>query len=184
MDLLAAQCPLDSITTWFQTRNWDLYKFSSPVVALFIQNISRGFKKKLAAAYDGKLGSIGITEPEDREQLLYVTRDWDLKVSYFATAISAFFSVAAITRAFSGGVRFAIVMVVVFVPFLLMYTFVMSAELGTLSVPFGSGAKRRGGLDLWLYQKGWSKADFYSRLLMGVNILLIILVLISMPPKT
>src|SRR5262249_23737429 len=91
------------------------------------------------------------------------------------------FSVAAITRAFSGGLLFVVVMAVVFVPFLLIYTWIMSAELGTLSIPPGSGAAEKGRFRAWLLRKKWSDADFYSRVLMAVNVLLIVLVFISMP---
>ena len=184
IDPAAAPGLIDSITAWFQTRNWDIYKFSSPVVALFIQFVSRRFKKRLATSYDQKLSNIGVEDPGAREQLLHITKDWDLKASYFATFISAFFSVVAITHAFSAGARFVIVIVAVFVPFLLMYTWVMTAELGTLSLPPASGAARRGKFEAWLLKKNWSEADFYSRVLMGVNILLIVLVFLFMPPKS
>lgn len=174
---------LDSLTTWCQTRNWDLYKFSSPLVALFIQIFSRVFKKKLATAHDRKVSNIGVNDPGAREQILYVTKDWDLKVSYFATAISAFFSLVAITRAFSGGLLFPIVSAVVYVPLVLALIFVMIAEFGTLSLPFGSGAEHDGRFKAWLYRRNWSYADFYSRLLMAVNVLLLILIFVSMPAK-
>ena len=183
LDLTPAQELLDSLTNWYQTRNWDFYRFSSPLVALLIQIVSRLFKRKLAAAYDKKLSDLGLTDSGPREQFLYMTKDWDLKVSYFATMISAFFSIAAITRVFSGGLLFTIVMVLVFLPFLVIYTWITMAELGTLSVPPASAAADRGRFEAWLFRKKWSHADFYSRVLMGVNILLIILVFVSMPPK-
>lgn len=171
------------LTTWYQTRDWDLYKFSSPLVALLIQIFSRLFKKKLAVGHDRKLSSIGVNNPGAREQILYVTKDWDLKVSYFATMISAFFSVVAITRAFSGGLLFPIVTGAVYLPFVVIFTWIMMAELGTLSLPPASGAARRGRFEAWLLRRNWSHADFYSRVLMAVNILLLILIFLSMPPK-
>jgi hypothetical protein len=183
LDLNGSQGLLDSLTAWCQTRNWDLYKFSSPLVALFIQIFSKVFKKKLASAHNRKVEDLGVTDAGVREQIFYVTKDWDLKVSYFATAISAPFSILAITRAFSGGLRFPIVIAIVCVPFLLALIFVMVAEFGTLSLPLASGAKRDGRFKAWLYQRKWTYAEFYSYLLMTVNILLLILVFLSMPPK-
>lgn len=183
LNLDGSQGLLDSLTTWCQTRNWDLYKFSSPLVALFIQIFSKVFKRKLAKAHNQKVKDIGVNDAGAREQIFYVTKDWDLKVGYFATAISFPFSALAITRAFSGGLRFPIVITVVVVPFLLALIFVMIAEFGSLSLPFGSGAVHDGRIKAWLYRKKWSYADFYSRVLMVVNILLLVLIFISMPRK-
>lgn len=174
---------LDSLSQWYLTRAWDPYKFSSPLVALVIQFASRPFKKKLARAHDNKLSEFGIKESAPREKALHIAKDWDLQVSYFATMISAFFSIAAITRAFSGGLRFAIVSIAVFLPLYLIYVSVLRAELGSLSNPLASGAARHGRFKAWLLRKGWSYADFYSRILMVVNVLLILLVFLSMPAK-
>jgi hypothetical protein len=182
-DLTGAQGLLDSLTQWCQTRDWDLYKFSSPLVALVVQFSSRPFKKKLAAAHDRKLSDFGITDSAQREMSLYIAKDWDLQVSYFATMFSAFFSIATITRAFSGGAgRFALVLAAVFLPLYLIYVSVLRAELGSLSIPFAAGAKK--GFKGWLRRRKWkSYADFYSFTLRVVNVVLLLVVLISMPDK-
>jgi hypothetical protein len=182
-NLNSIQDAIDSLTHWFNTRAWDPYKFSSPIVALFIQFASRPFKKKLAGKYDQKLSTLGITDSGTREQALYVAKDWDLQVSYFATMISAFFSIAAITRAFSNSTRFTVVLIAVFLPATLIYVSVLKADLGELSLPLASGAERRGRFLAWMYKRKWSYADIYSRILMVVNVILLLLILISMPAK-
>jgi hypothetical protein len=194
-DLTAAQGSLDSLWQWcqtlpdslwqwHQTRAWDPYKFSSPLVALVVQFAARPFKKKLARAHDQKLSENGIKDSAQREIALNIAKDWDLQVSYFATMISAFFSIAAITRAFSGGGgRFAVVLAAVFLPLYVIYVSVLRAGLGSLSAPFAVGAKK--GFKGWLNRRKWkSYADFYSFILRVVNVLLLFIVLISMPDKT
>jgi hypothetical protein len=171
---------------WCQTRDWDPYKFSSPLLALAVQFSSRPFKRKLAAAHDRKLSEYGITDSAQREIALYIAKDWDLQVSYFATMFSVFFSVASITHAFSGGGgRFAFIFAVIFVPLSLIYVFVLKAELGSLSTPLAAGAKGRAGFTGWLSnRKRWkSYADFYSFILRVVNVALLFVVLTSMPNK-
>lgn len=167
-------------------RDWDPYKFSSPLVALVVQFSSRPFKKKLAAAHDRTLSSYGITISAQREMALYIAKDWDLQVSYFATMLSVFFSIASITHAFSGGGgRFAVIFAAVFGPLYLIYVSVLRADLGSLSTPLAAGAKNRGGFKGWLSRrKKWkSYADVYSFILRLVNVLLLFVILISMPDK-
>lgn len=174
---------IDQIIQWFQTRAWDPYRFASPLVALAVQFVSRPFKKGLAEEHDRTLAQAGFSDSEQRLFVLRAAKDWDLRVSYFATAITTVFSVAAITHAFSGGgTLFAVVIAILFAIAVIVYPRIFKGPLGKVSTPFTeAGAKTR--FQRFLVRKGWSRADFYSYLLRGVNILLLILILLTMPAK-
>lgn len=175
--------PIDFLDKWGSSRAWDLYRFSSPATALVVQFASRPFKKKLAAKQDKALRDVGIAESTQRNIALRITKDWDLQVSYFATTVTAFFSTAAITHAFSeGSGLFALTIGGLVLIAIWLYPRIFSEQLGRVSTPFTqAGAKTR--FQRWLVRRNWSEADFYSRLLIVVNLILIILIAITMPAK-
>lgn len=177
--------PYTYISEWWNSREWDLYRFSSPVVALAIQLASRPFKKGLAAEHDRRLAEVGITDSVQRGLFLRIAKDWDLRSSCLATGVTTFFSVAAITHAFSSsgsGALFAAIMSVLVLVAIVNYPQVFQGPIGRVSTPLtDAGAKTK--LDKWLKKRDWTYADFYSNLLRLLNLLLIILILLTMPRK-
>lgn len=175
----------NGIWEWAHSREWDFYRFSSPLIALAVQFGSRPFKKNLAAQHDQRLSDAGITDSAERALFLRIAKDWDLRVSYFATAITTFFSLAAITHVFSGGsaVIFAITIGILFILAVIIYPKIFQNQLGRISTPLTQpGAKTR--FQKWLYKKKWTEADFYSYALRFVNVVLMLLILITMPAQS
>lgn len=171
------------ISGWVHTRQWDFYRFSSPIVALVVQFASKSFKKDSTGLHDRALADAGINDSAQRALFVWIAKDLDLRVSYFATAITTVFSIAAITHAFSGGgTLFAISITILIILACILYPKVFQAKLGTVSTPFTQdGAKTK--FQKWLFQKKWAPADFYSYLLRYLNVILLILILITMPER-
>ena len=169
---------------WYNSRAWDPYRFFPPIVALTVQLASLPFQKSLTAEHDRRLSEVGILDSAQRTLFLRIAKDWDLRTSYFATAITSFFSIASITRAFSGGgAFFAILVSLLFLLSLIIYPKVFQGPLGRVSTPLTeAGAKSK--LQLWMSKRKLSYADFYSYVLRLTNILLLFTILVTMPEKS
>jgi hypothetical protein len=172
-----------NLQQWLDTRSWDFYRFASPLASLIVQYASSTLNGGLAGEVERELMREGLTEAANRNDFVRFAKDWHLQISYFVAFPTTVISLATIIKPFSGGgPLFALSVLLLVLASIWLFPKIFKQQPGTISMLLTeSGANSF--LKRKLYKWKWSYADFYSRLLRLVNVILILLTFITMPAK-